>query len=140
VYGGGGITPDIKYEQPKLNDFQLGVLRKNGFFDFSAHYFANHSTKEPAGWTPDEEILNAFHDYLMKQGLQFSEADWTQNHDWVRNQLRAEMYITAFSYEDAQKIAVVQDPEVQKAIDAIPQAAALLTRSETRIEKQRASR
>ncbi len=140
VYGGGGITPDVKYDQPKLNDFQLGVLRKNGFFDFSAHYFSDHSTKEPAGWTPDEAVLNDFHDYLMKQGLQFSEADWTQNHDWLRNQLRAEMYITAFTYEDAQKIAVVQDPEVQKAIEAMPQAADLLARSETRIEKQRASR
>jgi hypothetical protein len=50
------------------------------------------------------------------------------------------MYITAFSYEDAQKIAVVQDAEVQKAIDAMPQAAELLTKSSNRIEKQRASR
>ena len=28
VYGGGGITPDEKYEPPKLNKFQIEVLRK----------------------------------------------------------------------------------------------------------------
>jgi carboxyl-terminal processing protease len=140
VYGGGGITPDIKYEQPKLNDFQLAVLRKNGFFDFSTHYFSSHDTQEPKGWTPGEEVLNQFHDFLTQQSVQFTEADWAQNHDWLRRQLRSEMYITAFSYEDAQKVAVEQDPEVQKAIDAIPQAADLLARSQLRIEQKRASR
>jgi carboxyl-terminal processing protease len=140
VYGGGGITPDIKYEQPKLNDFQLSVLRKNEFFEFSAHYFATHDTKEPKNWVPSEALLDQFHDYLQKDGIKFSEADWAQNHDWVRSQLRTEMYITAFSYEDAQKVAVEQDPEVTKAVDAMPQASDLLARSQLRIEKQRASR
>ncbi len=141
VYGGGGITPDIKYEAPKADEFQMNVLRKNAFFDFSTHYFAEHDTKLAKGWTPDESTLNAFHDFLTKQGVQFSEADWTRDHDWVRNQLRTEMYITAFSYEDSQKVAVEQDQEVQKAIDSMPQAADLLARSQSRfVEKQRASR
>src|SRR5580692_5878516 len=30
VYGGGGITPDQKYVAPKINKFELDVLRKNG--------------------------------------------------------------------------------------------------------------
>jgi carboxyl-terminal processing protease len=140
VYGGGGITPDIKYEAPKADEFQMNVLRKNAFFDFSTHYFGEHDTKLAKGWTPDEPTLNAFHDFLMKQGVQFSEADWTRDHDWIRNQLRTEMYITAFSYEDSQKVAVEQDQEVQKAIESMPQAADLLARSQTRFEKQRASR
>src|SRR5438309_9608188 len=40
VYGGGGITPDEKYEIPKLDAFQLSVARKNVFFNYSAHYFS----------------------------------------------------------------------------------------------------
>ncbi|MBV9084279.1 MAG: hypothetical protein JOZ62_16505 [Acidobacteriaceae bacterium] len=49
------------------------------------------------------------------------------------------MYITAFSYEDAQRIAVEQDPEVKRAIEVMPKAAELLAKSK-QLERQRASR
>ncbi|HEX4748121.1 MAG TPA: S41 family peptidase [Bryobacteraceae bacterium] len=139
VYGGGGITPDEKYQAPKLDAFELSAMRKNAFFDFSAYYFANHSTKLPEGWVPDENILNDFHEYLMKKGVDFTEADWTRDHAWLRDELRQEMFVTAFSYEDSLKIGVEQDAEVQKAIAAMPEAAKLLAMSKNRFEKQRAS-
>lgn len=140
VYGGGGITPDEKFEAPKLDAFELNVARKNAFFNFSAFYFGDHATKLPKGWTPDEKVMESFHDWLLKsQKVQFSEADWTRDHTWMRDQLRAEMYITAFSYEDSQRIAVEQDPEIEKAIEAMPKAANLLAESKARFEKQRAS-
>ncbi|HZS56661.1 MAG TPA: S41 family peptidase [Bryobacteraceae bacterium] len=139
VYGGGGITPDEKYEAPKMDPFELAALRKNSFFDFSAFYFSNHSTKLPSNWAPDENLLNDFHDFLMKKGINFTEADWTRDHSWLRDELRQEMYVTAFSYEDSLKIGVQQDPEVQKAIVAMPEAAKLLAMSKNRYEKQRAS-
>ncbi len=140
VYGGGGITPDVKFEVPKADEFEMGALRRNAFFDFSAHYFAANSAKLPSNWVPDENILEQFHDYLMKQGVKFSEADWTRDHDWIRKQLRQQMYVTAFSFEDSEKVGVEQDPEVTKAIEVLPQAAELLSRSKLKFEKQRASR
>ncbi len=139
VYGGGGITPDEKFQPAKLDPFELSVLRRNGFFDFSAHYFSTHDTKLAKNWTPDEAMLEQLHDYLMKQGVTFTEADWTRDHDWLRNELQQEMDVTAFSYEESQKVAVEEDPEVQKAIAAMPQASHLLAESKTRYEKQRAS-
>jgi carboxyl-terminal processing protease len=139
VYGGGGITPDEKYEAPKLDQFEISTYRINAFFNFSAQYFADHDTKLKKGWTPDEAVLESFHDYLLKQKLEFTEKDWTADHMWIRDQLRAEMYITAFSYEDSERAKVEQDPEVAKAIDAMPKAASLLAQSRARFEKQRAS-
>ena len=140
VYGGGGITPDEKFDAPKLDVFELNVIRKNAFFNFSAHYFAGHDVKLAQGWVPGEDVLNDFHDYLMKQDVAFTEADWTKDHRWLRDCLSQEMYITAFSYEDSQKVQYEQDPEVAKAIAAMPQAAHLLAESKTHFEKQRASR
>ena len=49
VYGGGGITPDQKYDSPKLNKFQLDVLRKNAFFTFTAHYFGGQRSQARSG-------------------------------------------------------------------------------------------
>jgi carboxyl-terminal processing protease len=131
VYGGGGITPDEKYEPPKLNKFQTAVLQKDRFifFNFTAKWFGAHQTKLPKGWEPDSSVINDFHEYVMKQSVPFSEAEWTENHTWIAQQLKREMYATAFSFEDSQKVAVETDPMVAKAIDAIPEAKALLDKS-----------
>ena len=74
-------------------------------------------------------MVNEFHEYLLKQKAPFTEADWTDNHIWIQQQLKREMYATAFSYEDSQKVAIETDPEVLKAIDAMPEARALLDKS-----------
>ncbi len=140
VYGGGGIAPDEKYEAPKPNPFQVSVLRKNPFFTFTAQYFGSKEATLPKGWAPDEKLMNSFHDYLMKQGLQFSEADWTANHEWLRNRLQQEMYITAFSLDDSKKLQVSEDAEVIKAMDALPKASDLLAKMKSHSEVIRASR
>jgi carboxyl-terminal processing protease len=139
VYGGGGITPDERYKTPELDALQVAAVRKDVFFNFTAFYFSNHPTKLPQGWTPDETIMNDLHDYMLKNGVQFSEADYTRDHSWLRDQLRAQMYVTAFSFEDSQRVGVQQDPEVQKALEAMSKATTLLAQSKAHFEKQRAS-
>ncbi len=132
VYGGGGITPDQKYEPPKPNHFQTALLTKDRFifFTFTAKWFGTHAqTKLPKGWEPDASALNDFHEYLMKQNILFSEAEWTDNRTWIESQLKREMYATGFSFEESQKVAVQTDPMVTKAIDALPEAKSLLEKS-----------
>ena len=130
VYGGGGITPDQKYELPKLNKFQLELARKFTFFSFTAKWFgARQEAKLPKGWEPDEKIVNEFHEYLLKNKVPFTEAEFTENHDWVKQQLKKEMYTTGFSFEESQKVATESDPMVLKAIDALPEAKNLLDKS-----------
>ena len=36
------------------------------------------------------------------------------------------MYITAFNLDESQRVAIETDPEVERAIDALPKAKALL--------------
>ncbi len=126
VYGGGGITPDEKYSAPKLNRFQIDVLRKQAFFNFTSRFFAGRDTKLPKGWEPDQNVDNDFHQFLLKEGVQFSEAEYAENHAWVKQQLRREIYITAFSVDEARRLSIETDPIMAKAIDALPKAKALL--------------
>jgi carboxyl-terminal processing protease len=125
VYGGGGITPDEKYQPPKYNKFQTEVLRKFAFFSFTARYFGGKEAKLPAGWAPDQTTLNDFHQYLLKEGVQFTEGEFAENNQWVKEQLRREMYITAFGVEDARKLGIEADPIVLKAVESLPKAQAL---------------
>jgi len=126
VYGGGGITPDEKYEPPKYNAFQIEVLRKYAFFNFSAKYFGNRDAKLPKGWEPTDEVINEFHQFLQDQKAQFTQADFDANREWVKQELKREMYLTAFSQDESERVAIEQDPEVLKAIDSLPKARALV--------------
>ncbi len=126
VYGGGGITPDEKIEAPKFNELQKKLLRGYAFFNFSAKYFGTNSTELPAGWEPTQDVENQFHRYALDQGIQFTEAEWTENHLWIRQQLKREMYTTAFSVDEARRIAIESDPMVAAAVAAMPRARALL--------------
>lgn len=127
VYGGGGITPDEKYTTPKYNKFQIEVLRKYALFNFSAKFFGGRAdTKLPKGWEPDENVINDFHQFLLKNGVEFTEVQFTENRDWIKQQLKREIYITAFNVDESQRVAKEQDPAVQKAVEAMPKAKGLL--------------
>ena len=74
--------------------------------------------------------MNDFHDYLLEQKIEFTEAEFTKDYDWVRRVLQAEMYKTAFSVDESREYEIETDPEVEQAIDAMPKAQALLDREE----------
>lgn len=127
VYGGGGITPDEKYTAPTWNTFQRATLGSFSFFRFSAKYFGpRKDPKLPQGWAPDESVVNDYHQFLLDNHIEFSEADFTENHDWVKEQLKREMYITGFNVDASERVQIEQDPEIAKAVEAMPKAKMLL--------------
>jgi len=126
LYGGGGIAPDEKYTPSKLNRFQIELLRQAAFFNFTAKYFGTNSAKLPRDWQPDSNVEEEFHRFLLDSGASFTEAEYAENHDWLRTQLRREVYAYAFSVDDANRIAIETDPEVARAVESLPKAKALL--------------
>jgi carboxyl-terminal processing protease len=138
VYGGGGITPDEKFETSMLDPFQVELTRKSAFFNFTRHYFGSHNTTLPKGWMPDAVTVNEFHDYLLQQSYNFSEADFTKDHDWISRSLAVEMYITAFNKDESDRVMAQTDPEVERAVESMPKARALLE-SAKKIVAQRMS-
>jgi carboxyl-terminal processing protease len=140
VYGGGGIAPDEKVLPPRLNRFQTELLRKYAFFNFTSKYFGGQRNIELGkDWEPDTTLMNDFHQFLLKEGIEFTEAEFAEVHDWTRNQLKYEMYSTAFSVDEAARIGIENDPVVAKAIESLPKAKALLETAKKMIA-QRASK
>jgi carboxyl-terminal processing protease len=126
VYGGGGISPDEKFSPPKLDHFESDLFRRYAFFNFTRHYFGTHDVKVAKGWAPDNAIMTEFHDWIMKQGFEFTEAEFTQDHELIKRYLQREMYITAFSKDESDIFDIQTDPMVEKAVEAMPKAQALL--------------
>jgi carboxyl-terminal processing protease len=125
VYGGGGITPDEKFEAAKMDRLEVDLIRA-GLFNFARSYFGSHSTNLPKGWMPDTAFLEEFHDYLLKHGTTFADSEFMQDKDWITRYLAREMYITAFNIDESDRVFAQTDPEVAKAVDAMPKANALL--------------
>ena len=139
VYGGGGITPDEKYEPAKADPFQVSVLRKDAFFYFSAKYFGTRDTNLPKGWEPDDAIISQFRDYLKEKEIEFTPEQFATDRDWIKKQLKVTMYVAAFSSDESQRVAIEQDPMVVKAIDSLPKATSLLD-SAKKLRVQRMNR
>ncbi|MGB6992943.1 MAG: S41 family peptidase, partial [Thermoanaerobaculia bacterium] len=49
VYGGGGITPDVKVEPDEVSTFAQFLLSRNALFDFAVEWANNHPIEE-ATW------------------------------------------------------------------------------------------
>ncbi|MCC6858900.1 MAG: S41 family peptidase, partial [Bryobacterales bacterium] len=67
---------------------------------------------------------------------QFTEAEFAEIQAWIKQELKREMMITAFSVDESQRYAVTIDPMVEKAIESLPKARALLENAK-RIVAQR---
>jgi carboxyl-terminal processing protease len=127
VYGGGGIAPDEKFELPKSNRLQATFIRNYAFLNFTAHYFTTHDRKAIAkDWVPDAAVIQDFRQFALKQGLQFTEAEFNENLDWIKQQIRREVFISVFNIEDSRRMSIETDPMVIKAIESLPKAKELL--------------
>ncbi len=125
VYGGNGIQPDEKFTG-KYTKFQIELARKSAFRDFIPKYFSSHSVQLAKDWSPDVEMMNDFHGYLLKNKMTFTEAEFAENQDWVKVQLKREALITAVSLDESLKYAIQTDPAVLKAIESMSKARELL--------------
>ena len=120
VYGGGGITPDVKLTFPKSNKFQDTLLEKYAFFNFAKHYVINHKVNKQ--FEVDDAAMQEFRKFLDDQKITFTESDLSENNDWIRTNIKAELFINEFGQQEGMRVHAEGDPEVQKALDLIPQA------------------
>jgi carboxyl-terminal processing protease len=121
VYGGGGITPDVKLPPVKSNHFQDTLLQHYAFFNFAKHYMVNHHPDEKK-FEVDDVLLQEFRQFMNSENVPYTEADLVQNSDWVRSNIKSEIFIDAFSQDEGLKVRAEADPEVVKALELLPQA------------------
>ncbi len=128
VYGGGGITPDQKYQAPKIDSLEA-MLYRDGLFNFTRSYFATHPANIPDGWMPNATTLEDLKIYLLRHGAKFTDSQFNSDRDWILRNLAKEMYTTAFNVDVAAQLYAKTDPEVEAALAAMPKAVALLETS-----------
>ncbi len=120
VYGGGGINPDIKIPPIKTNAFQDELLQKYTFFNFAKHYVINHKVTKQ--FEVDDQVMQEFRKFLDDQKTPYNEAELSQNNDWLRSNIKAELFINEFGQQEGMKVHTENDPAVAKALELLPKA------------------
>src|SRR5262245_14655910 len=91
VYGGGGITPDVKVPAIKSNHFQDQLLQHYAIFNFAKHYMVSHHQVSQSFET-DDEVLREFRKFLDEEKIPYTEADLMENNDWLRSIIKSEIF------------------------------------------------
>jgi carboxyl-terminal processing protease len=128
VYGGGGITPDVKYEDPKLTPTQESLQQRGVFFEFAKYYLGIHKTI-PQDFQVTDAVIQEFRQYLAEQKIPLSDQDLKNNLDFIRTHIRAPLVEFIFGETAASREGMEVDPLVQKAIESMPQATELLAKA-----------
>src|SRR4030088_796941 len=131
VTGGGGISPDIVVAAPKLNKFEESLFRADVFIPvetgvggFTRYYLGSkpNITKQ---FEVDDAVMKSFREYLAKHNVHYTEPELAENQDWIKRKIKQEIFMSAFGQQEGFKVLLEADPQVQKAMDSIPQARAL---------------
>jgi carboxyl-terminal processing protease len=131
VTGGGGITPDIVVDQPKYTKFQEELFREDVFFPQEqgvggfTRYFLGTRPSITHSFEVDDKVMKDFRDYLTKHNIHYTEPEFAENQDWVKRKIKQEVFMSNFGTQEGFKVLLEADPQVQKAVEAIPQARAL---------------
>jgi len=139
VYGGGGITPDEKIDVPDLNRFQQSLYQhfifvNSGVGNFTKHYLASHTVSKD--FVVDDNIMQQFKAFLKANQVDYTDQDVASVSDWIKGNIKAELFTAQFGQLEGLKVRVESDPEISKAVTFLPEALALENRT---IKQQSAS-
>ncbi|MDA2929540.1 S41 family peptidase [Acidobacteria bacterium AH-259-O06] len=147
VFGGGGITPDVEVSLKGYSKLGRLIDRENLFAEFAAKLTegAIHSDiryeydqQERAGFTQEErkgltegikiteETLRLFKEFLSNKKVDFSDESFEESRQLIENRLKRELFLTLFGSEEGFKVGLEIDHQVQRAIELLPQATALI--------------
>src|SRR5450631_3665916 len=123
VYGGGGITPDVKIDAVKSSHFQDSLLQHYAFFNFAKHYAVTHHPAK--NFEVDDVVLLDFRKFLDDEKIPYTEGELLENNAWVRSSIKSEIFVDVFGQEEGLKVRAETDPQVTKALELLPQAKSL---------------
>jgi carboxyl-terminal processing protease len=131
VTGGGGITPDVTIAAPKLTKFEETLIRADVFFPYEAgvggftRFYLGTRPTITKEFTVDDTVMKDFREYLAKKNVRYTEPELSENLDWIKRKIKQEVFMSAYGQQEGFKVELEADPQVQKAVDSIPQARAL---------------
>jgi len=120
MFGGGGITPDVKVPPFKTTHFEDSLLVKYAFFNFAKHYLGNRHVDKNFEIT--DAVMQDFRKFLDSQKIPFTEADLTEGLDFIKSSIKTDIFISEFGQEEGLRVRAESDPQVIAALNQLSKA------------------
>ena len=141
-----GSHPDVCVSSPEPSRLLARLVSSRAIFDFSQRYGNRESSSvgEIAGagsrpdvsnehvtlidpdFSVDDAVLDEFQAFLGDRGFRLEEEDFAASREEISRFVEEEILRQAFSQGHARRRGLAWDPQVQKALDLMPRAEALL--------------
>jgi len=135
-YGGGGITPDIEVKPLQITPLrnriaeaaflftrQLAAGQIPGLESYRVEKTDYAHNLRPTDYQITDRILQAFRDFVQRDGkLGFQPAQIDAELDFVKLRIRFEIVTAAYGNDAGARVLLDSDPQVLRAIDALPDA------------------
>src|SRR6478609_8084713 len=120
MFGGGGITPDVKVKPFKTTKFEDSLLVKYAFFNFAKHYLGNRHVDK--NFEVNDAVMQEFRKFLDSQKIPYTEADLNEGSDYIKSSIKTELFISEFGQEEGLRVRAENDPQVIAALNQLPKA------------------
>ncbi len=108
VRDGGGIEPDVEIEAPKKGGLIGALVRRSAFFRFAGTYAASVDSI-PANFEVDDALLDAFAEWIDRQGEFTYQTDAERHLLTLRNDIAEREYRQAVPVLDQLEAAIRQE-------------------------------
>jgi carboxyl-terminal processing protease len=149
VYGGDGITPDVTVAALKADDFEQLMERRGvlypaslppqGVGDFVRFYLGQNRDISNS-FVVDDAVIAQLRKYLDKQHIDVTDAQIQQNLPYLKWEIQREVFTSVFGLDAGYKIALENDPQLDKGIASIPAAEALYANARKMLAQRTSSR
>lgn len=128
VYGGGGITPDIKIKSKRLSKVVTELISKRAFFEFGSQYATQHKyladdEKAFENFEIDQKVMDQFKKSIKHFNLKISDKDIQDNFDEIKVFIKSEIARNLWDSKKYYQYRRMGDTQVNEALKYFPQAA-----------------
>ncbi|HLJ90541.1 MAG TPA: S41 family peptidase [Candidatus Angelobacter sp.] len=120
VYGGGGITPDVKITAIKTTHFDDSLLIKYAFFNFARKYLSGRNVDK--SFDVSDQVLQDFRKFLDTEKIPYTESELKEEISWIKSNIKTEIFIAQFGQEEGLRVRAEADPQVVSALNLLPKA------------------
>ncbi len=125
VYGGGGITPDVRIRSGRLSAYTSRLRTQRTFFDFANSEAGSGELRDRlaaldfdrflADYQPEDELLRDFVDFVGDK-VEFDEEGWRRDLRWIKGYIKRELARVVWGRAEALRVDVEIDPAVGEAL------------------------
>jgi len=135
-YGGGGITPDIEVKEPVNTPLRLRIAEAAfhftrrlaagvvpGLESYKVEKVQYGKSAKPTDFAITDRVVEAFRNFLRTQPEnQLQPAQMDEELEFTKLRLRQEIITAAYSNDAGARVLLDSDVQVQRAVEALPDA------------------